>query len=87
MQTLAPNTVLVTTLDIQSMRKVWPCSGLPYDGYCLSFEFDSHGNLCDVNWYTDEGIDATEPEGIDGACMVALSEDAQKFLESHAEVL
>jgi hypothetical protein len=86
MNVLAPGTVLVTALDLQAMRRVWPCSGLPYDGYCVSFHFDSHGNLDDINWYTDEGLDASEPEGIDGACMVALSEDAQRVLD-YSEVI
>ena len=65
------------------MRRIWPCSGLPYDGYCLSFHFDSHGNLDDVCWYTDEGVDIEEPDGVDGTCMVALSQDAQKCLNSY----
>lgn len=80
MTILAPNTVLVSTADLQAMRHVWPCSGLPFDGFCVSFEFDSRGNLVDMNWYTDEGIDVSEPDGIDGSCLLALSQDAQKFL-------
>ncbi len=77
---VSPSEVMVTTRGLQAMRRVWPCSGLPYDGYCVIFEYDSHGNLVDIKWHTDEGIDVAEPEGIDGACMAALSQDAQKLL-------
>jgi hypothetical protein len=82
MNIFAPHTVLVTAKDLQAMRRVWPCSGLPFDGQCVSFQFDSNG-LCDVSWYTDEGIDIAEPEGIDGGCMVALCEDAEQFLKQY----
>jgi hypothetical protein len=83
MQILAPNTILVTTLDLQAMWRVWPCSGLPYYGFCVSFQFDSHGNLDDIEWYTDEGIDCAEPDGIDQTCMAALSTDAQEYLNAY----
>ena len=82
MNILASNTVLVTAEDIRTMRRVWPCSGLPFDGRCVSFQFDSNG-LCDVSWYTDEGIDVEEPEGIEDGCMIALCEDAEQFLKQY----
>ena len=80
MNILAPGTVFVTSDDLYAMRKVWPGSGLP-DGMCVSFSFDANG-LVDVEWYTDEGVDAAEPEGVDGGCMVALAMDAQVFMNA-----
>lgn len=76
---VSPREVLVTTAGLRAMRKAWPCSGLPFDA-CVIFEYDTHGNLCDIKWFSDEGIDIAEPPFVDGGCMVALSEDAQKFL-------
>jgi hypothetical protein len=80
MTILAPNTVLVTSEGLRAMRKAWPCSGLPSD-LCVSFQFDSHG-LCDIGWYDTDGLDVEEPQGVDGGCMVALSQDAEAFLGS-----
>ncbi len=77
---VSPREVMVTTAGLRTMRKAWPCSGLPFDA-CVIFEFDSHGNLCDIKWFSDEGIDIAEPSGVDGACLCALSEDAYHFLD------
>jgi hypothetical protein len=83
MQLLALGTVLVTSQDLKNMIRVWPCSGLHQaadEGFSVSFQFDSNG-LCDVSWYTENGIDTSEPEGINGTCLLALSHDAQQFLK------
>lgn len=83
MTILAPNTVLVSEQNIRDFRAQWPCSGLPSEGFCVSFEFARNGDLVDINWFTDEGIDAAEPDGADGPALLALSQDAQAFLNAN----
>jgi hypothetical protein len=79
MNILAPNTVLVTTAELRNFKASWPCSGIPAD-VCVAFEFDFNGNLVDVKWFDEDGIDVAEPEA-DGSAVSALSQGAQKFLE------
>jgi len=74
-----PNGVLCTTKDLTAMARVWPCSGLR-SGTMIIFEFDNHGNLCDIEWLDDDGVTCSEPAGIDQYCLHALSQDAQQFL-------
>ena len=81
MTLLAINCVLVSESDIRQMADCWPCSGLPRYGYCVSFLYESNG-LCDISWYSDEGIDVEQPLGIDEGCLLALSQDAQTFLNA-----
>src|SRR5215472_15434097 len=59
-----PNGVLCTTKDLTAMARVWPCSGLR-SGTMIIFEFDNHGNLCDIEWLDDDGVTCSEPAGID----------------------
>jgi hypothetical protein len=79
MTILAPRTVLVSTQDLAGFKSKGPCSGIP-DDLCVSFEFGSNGDLVDVNWYSDNGIDVPRPEYLDGSAELALSQDAQAFL-------
>lgn len=81
--------VMVTSSGLLRFAKQWPCSGLRFDdSIAVEFEYDSRGDLCNINWYdcgeNPNGIDIMEPSGIDGAALVALSQGAQHFLKVSA---
>jgi hypothetical protein len=76
---ISDNSVFVTSADVALFKASWPCSGLP-DDVCIDFYFDSNG-LCDIRWYDSElGIDIAEPVGMNDSALLALSHDAQEFL-------
>lgn len=52
--------------EVETFKRSWPCSGLPDRG--LSFCFYKNGDLVDM-W----------PSNLDGAGLVALLQDAQRF--------
>ena len=66
------NTVFCSADDVQDFMRNYPCSGLK--GTRLWFQFDSTGDLIDI------GPGNTSKQ--DGAGLLALSENAQLFLES-----
>jgi hypothetical protein len=81
MTILAPRTVLATAEDIRTLADNWPCSGMRFeDSRCVSFEFATNGDLVDIQWYDERGLDIPEAEGIDGRALLALSQDAQIHL-------
>ncbi len=86
MTILAPRTVLVSTQDLAGLKSKWPCSGIP-DDVCVSFEFGSNGDLVDVNWYSDEGVDVPRPEHLNGTAELALADDAQAFLIAQTDTV
>lgn len=77
--------VMVTSGGLARFAAKWPCSGMRFDAdIAVEFEFANNGDLVDITWFDlsenkPDGIDIGEPEGIDGAALVALSQDAQSF--------
>ena len=66
--------VAVSEEDIHAFASRWPCSGL--DGLTgVTFAFAANGDLVDV-WYRNGN-----GERWDGPALVALSHDAQAYLE------
>src|SRR5207248_8527096 len=75
--------VLVTSGKVSRFAAQWPCSGLP-DDMGVIFTFQSNGDLVDIEWFESwSGKTVAEPDGIDGAAMVALSQDAQTYMLTH----
>lgn len=66
-----PRKVIVPREYVAAFNAQWPCSTLRATRHYW-FEFDSRGNL----------VDCDVPEHDDGPAAVALSQDAQAFLES-----
>lgn len=64
---------------ISRFKDAWPCHGLPDDLDSISFEFDSHGDLIDIEAQSDNGqpLDSSD---FDGPALVALSQDAQAIM-------
>ena len=59
--------VTVSSREVENFKSHWPCSELPYRS--IWFQFDKrNGDLIDVR-----------PSNIDGAALVALSEDARAY--------
>lgn len=59
--------VAVSSTEVYQFSRRWPCSGLPDSS--ISFTFDTrNGDLVNLS-----------PESVDGAAVVALSEDAQAY--------
>jgi hypothetical protein len=51
----------------------------------MIFTYDHHGNLCGIDWFDAEtGVDVSEPENADDPALVALSQDAQTFMQEVA---
>ena len=64
-------TVTVTRSEVGAFRQSWPCSGLNFRP--VTFQFDKKdGDLVDSN-------DERNHPDADGAAIVALSQDAQKY--------
>jgi len=88
MTEIAPNEVFVTSSELDKFASQWPCSGMRFDNdLAVKFSFDGHGNLVDIAWFDAEyGCDITEPTGVDGAALLALSQDAGEWLNAqHSE--
>lgn len=66
------NRVCVSADEVKDFMHSWPCSNL--NGTRLWFEFASNGDLVDL------GPGDTEKQ--DGPALVALSHDAQSYLDS-----
>jgi hypothetical protein len=78
---ISDGAILVTSGAIARFKGQWPCSGLP-DDMGVIFTYDHYGNLCGIDWFDAEtGIDVSEPENADGPALVALSQDAQTFMQ------
>lgn len=64
--------VTVSAREVEDFAERWPCSGLPFKA--IWFQFDKrNGDLVDMrpsNW---------EERGADGAAVLALADDAQRF--------
>jgi len=72
--------IIVTSTQLQTFAKRWPCANFP-EGLGVSFEFDTNGNLCDVEWFNGwSGKTVYEPEGYDEGALLAVSQDAQAGL-------
>jgi hypothetical protein len=71
---------IVTSAEMLGFARRWPCANFPEDlGVC--FEFDSNGNLVDIEWFNAwSGKRTHEPIGIDERALLAVSEDAQNGL-------
>jgi len=80
------NAVMVTSGGIARFAAKWPCSGMRFDDdIAVQFEFDKrNGDLIDIQWFDcsddAESLDITEPEGVNGEALLALSQDAQQYL-------
>lgn len=78
------NCVMVTSGGIDRFARQWPCSGMRFDAdIAISFEYATNGDLVDVQWFDCSGagaIDISEPDGVDSAALLALSQDAQTWL-------
>ncbi len=71
--------VQCTCDDVEAFDARWPCSGFRY-GDRVSFEFDKlTGDLvgADYRGHWDKG--PSDDSHVDGAAMVALSQDAQSY--------
>jgi hypothetical protein len=66
------NRVCVSRDDVADFRSQWPCSGLP--DKAMWFEFESNGDLVDVG--------PMDTSRFDGPDLLALSQNAQEYLES-----
>lgn len=67
-------TVAVSSNEVYSFSRDFPCSGLE-DAGGMTFQFQSsNGDLVDITG---------EPEGADGTAVLALSEDAQVYAQGH----
>lgn len=66
------NRVCVSADEVKDFMQSFPCSNL--NGTRLWFEFDTNGDLVDM------GPGNTEKQ--DGAGLLALSQDAQAYLDS-----
>lgn len=74
-------TVLTTSGAIERLARSWPCSGMRDLGVGVIFTFATNGDLTDIEWFDAETARTiAEPEGIDGAAVVALSQDAWHWL-------
>ena len=75
------NQVMVTSGGIARFASQWPCSGMRFDDDLgVIFSFDTNG-LCDIEWFDGEtGLTIAEPEGVNGEALLALSQDAQRFV-------
>jgi len=81
---ISDGAVLVTSGAIARFKWQWPCSGLP-DDMGVIFTYDHRGNLCGIDCFDAEtGVDVSEPEEADGPALVALSQDAQTFMQGVA---
>lgn len=76
--------VMVTSGGVARFANKWPCSGMRFDDDLgVIFSFDSNG-LCDVEWFDgDTGCTVSEPEGVNGEALAALSQDAQTYLTQY----
>ncbi len=87
MTILSIRTVLVIEDDLDTFKASWPCNHIP-DGICVAFEYSSNGDLVDISWFdADTGLDIAEPEGMDEAAILALSQDAQAYLNRQSRYL
>ena len=82
------NAVMVTSGGVERFASQWPCSGMRFDAdIAVQFEFASNGDLVDINWYDcsddADSLDIAEPEGVNSEALLALSQDAQKYLNKH----
>lgn len=64
--------VIVSREEVREFNRHWPCSELRDRSYW--FEFAENGDL----------VDTDVPEHDDGSAAVALSQDAQRFLEDQS---
>ncbi len=68
--------VQCTCDDVEAFAARWPCSGMRAGDH-FRFEFDKlSGDLVDINYGDRCRVSA---DRIDGAAMVALSQDAQRY--------
>jgi hypothetical protein len=79
------NSVMVTSGGVERFANQWPCSGMRFDAdIAVDFEYAANGDLVDIRWFDcsdgAEGLDIEEPAGIDGPALLALSQDAQTWL-------
>lgn len=66
--------VAVSEQDLYDFMRQWPCSGL--DGLRgVTFMYESNGDLVDIYYKNGSSDDW------DGPALLALSEDAQEYLE------
>jgi hypothetical protein len=84
---VSENAVMVTSGGVQRFAESWPCSGMRFEAdIAVQFEFAQNGDLVDVSWYDCSegapGVDIAEPEGVNGEALLALSQDAQRWLDS-----
>ena len=82
------NAVMVTSGGVARFAAKWPCSGMRFDDdIAVQFEYDRKGNLVDIQWFdcTDDApsLDVSEPDGVNGEALAALSQDAQEYLKAH----
>lgn len=67
--------VYVSSDDVYAFTRTWPCSGLSWSRGCW-FEFEKrNGDLVDIR----------HPGSSDGAALVALAEDAQRFGQTRVQ--
>lgn len=67
---IAPRTVLFSQEEVDEFRSSWPCNELTSRSYW--FEFDQNGDLIDCDAPNEEG----------GAALLALSQEAQEYLNN-----
>ncbi len=87
--------VMVTSGGVGRFAAKWPCSGMRFDAdIAVEFEFASNGDLVDIQWFdcSDDSpsLDISEPDGVNGEALLALSQDAQEWLaveHSHAALI
>jgi hypothetical protein len=87
---ISPNSVFVTSQELDTFAKSWPCSGMRFDrDIAVSFDFASNGDLTGISWFDcsddSEHLDIGEPEGIDQSALLALSQDAGDWLRAQKQ--
>jgi hypothetical protein len=81
------NRVMVTSGGLERFASKWPCSGMRFDAdIAVEFEYAADGDLVDIHWFDcsdgADALDISEPAGVNGEALLALSQDAQAFLNT-----
>jgi hypothetical protein len=73
---------IVTSEQLQDFARRWPCAHFP-EGLGVSFEWDTRGSLCDIEWFnawSGKTVSSPELDGETDRALLAVSQDAQEDL-------